>query len=279
VSDRLGETVRRRYTEAAERARRAAAGDAAAAGCCGGTPCCGGPAPLAGGEAARLYAQDDLAVLPAGARLASLGCADPVALADLSPGEVVLDLGCGGGLDVLLSARRVAPGGMAYGLDATDAMLALAEENRRQAGVANARFLKGDMAAVPLPDRAVDVVISNCVVNLAPDKDAVLREAFRVLRPGGRLALADIVVSGSAPLPAAVRDDPEAWAACVAGAMSEDEYRRRLAAAGFTDIGVELLHEFVPDAGGACCAAGLPALPPGVRLVSAFVRARRPAGR
>lgn len=281
MGDDIRETVRRRYAEVAEAARRAAAdasGGAAGAGCCAGASCCGGPAaPPAAGGPGPLHDGDDVQTLPAGARLASLGCGDPVAFADLRPGEVVLDLGCGGGSDVLLAARRVAPDGMAIGLDITDGMLALAEENRRRAGVGNARFVKGDMAAIPLPDGAVDVVLSNCVVNLAPDKDAVLREVFRVLRPGGRLAVADVVVTGpGGALPPEVRADAEAWAACVGGAMGEDEYRRRLQAAGFTDVSIDVLHEYDPATAGSCCAVDLPPLPAGVRLVSALVRARRP---
>jgi SAM-dependent methyltransferase len=264
----LREAVRARY---AARAREVAAGAAPACVC----------APVTAG----LYAHDEATSVPADALRASLGCGNPTALAALQPGEVVLDLGSGGGLDVLLSARRVGPTGFAYGLDMTDEMLALAERNRQAAGVANARFLKGHIEAIPLPDASVDVVISNCVINLAADKARVLREAFRVLRPGGRFAVADVVVQGV--LPPALRADLEAWAGCVAGALAEDEYRRLLAAAGFVDIAVEVTRVYEPtDVEAACCSDSAGATPrslgaalrdaPG-RLVSAFVRARKPA--
>jgi arsenite methyltransferase len=182
--------------------------------------------PITGG----LYAADEAQVIPLEALQASLGCGNPTALAALAPGETVLDLGSGGGIDVLLSARRVGPTGFAYGLDMTDEMLALAEENRRKAGAENVAFLKGEIEAIPLPDAAVDVVISNCVINLAADKGQVLREAFRVLRPGGRFAVSDVVAQGE--LPADLRADMEAWVGCVAGALEEQEYRLRPARAG-----------------------------------------------
>jgi len=187
---------------------------------------------------------------------ASLGCGNPTALVDLRPGDVVLDLGSGGGIDVLLSARRVGPTGKAYGLDMTDEMLALARENQRKAGITNVEFLRGHIEQVPLPDASVDVVISNCVINLSADKGQVLREAFRVLRPGGRLAVSDVVVHG--PVPAAVRRSVELWIGCVAGALDEQEYRDLLAAAGFVDIEIEPWRVYsVADAAGALADAGL----------------------
>src|SRR5581483_8567214 len=193
------------------------------------TSCCGGDArdPIT----VDLYASEEVDGLPNAAVAASLGCGNPTALATLNPGDVVLDLGSGAGLDVLLSARRVGPTGLAYGLDMTDEMLALAEQNRAAAGSTNVRFLKGHIEAIPLPDASVDVVISNCVINLAADKGQVLREAYRVLRPGGRFAVSDVVVQGS--LPAGLRGDLEAWIGCVAGALDESEYRRLLRDAGF----------------------------------------------
>src|SRR5207253_7093897 len=184
-----------------------------------------------------LYDADQTGQLPDTAVLASLGCGNPTALAQLMPGEVVLDLGSGGGIDVLLSARRVAPGGKAYGLDMTDEMLALARENARKAGVANAEFLQGEIENIPLPDCAVDVIISNCVINLSADKDRVLAEAFRVLRPGGRFAVSDVVVRGE--IPALIRRSIELWIGCVAGALQENEYRSKLARAGFEALEVE----------------------------------------
>src|SRR5690606_13298009 len=177
------------------------------------------------------------AVLPEAAMLASLGCGNPTALADLKEGEVVLDLGSGGGIDVLLSAKRVGPGGKAYGLDMTDEMLALARRNAAEAGATNVEFLKGDIERIPLPDESVDVIISNCVINLAADKPQVLREAFRVLKPGGRFAVSDVVVRGE--IPAEVRRSMELWVGCVAGALHEDDYRRYLAEAGFESVDLE----------------------------------------
>ena len=235
------EVVREKYAEAARRV--ASEGRTS---CCGPaeaeTSCCGGgissSAPDLRDPVTRdLYADAEKEELPADALAASLGCGNPTALAELSPGEDVLDLGSGGGIDVLLSARRVAPGGTAYGLDMTDEMLLLARRNQREAGVTNARFLKGEIESVPLPDSAVDVVISNCVINLSVDKGAVLREAFRVLRPGGRFAVSDIVLRGE--LPAPIRKSLEMWAGCVAGALQESEYRRLLQEAGFEDVDIE----------------------------------------
>jgi len=209
-----------------------------AAACCdGGT----GTALLNGAWGAAMYETSDLTVLPDTAVLASLGCGNPTALAALNPGEVVLDLGSGGGIDVLLSAKRVGPTGFAYGLDMTDDMLALANENKAKAGANNVVFLKGQIESVPLPADTVDVIISNCVVNLSPDKDAVLREAYRVLKPGGRVAISDVVVRDAEgdeepTVPDAVRRDVALWSACIAGAMEAQEYRTKLAAAGFTNI-------------------------------------------
>jgi SAM-dependent methyltransferase len=189
--------------------------------------------PVSGG----LYDEAQQAALPAQALQASLGCGNPTALTRLAPGEVVLDLGSGGGIDVLLSARRVGPTGKAYGLDMTDEMLTLAEANKARSGLENVEFLRGDIEDIPLPDTSVDVIISNCVINLAADKDRVLREAFRVLRPGGRLAVSDIVVRGE--IPAELRRDAHLWAGCAAGALEESDYRGKLAAAGFVDVEVE----------------------------------------
>ncbi|TME96702.1 MAG: arsenite methyltransferase [Chloroflexi bacterium] len=233
------------------------------AGCCG-TECCGAPDPSQ--LVQNLYTVDDVAELPSAAVLASLGCGNPTALAQLSPGETVLDLGSGGGIDVLLSARRVGPTGFAYGLDMTDEMLALASRNAAESGVENVRFLKGEIEQVPLPDTSVDVVISNCVINLSTDKAKVLREAFRVLRPGGRFAVSDVVVQGE--LPALVRKSVELWAGCVAGALEEHTYRRLLAEAGFIDVEVEVTRVYEPGEAWAVDEG---------RLVSAFVRATRPA--
>lgn len=228
---------------------------------------------------ANLYGADETAALPADAVAASLGCGNPTALADLRPGEVVLDLGSGGGIDVLLSARRVAPGGKAYGLDMTDEMLALARENQRRAGVENVEFLKGEMERVPLPDGSVDVIISNCVINLSAEKDRVFAEAFRVLRPGGRLAVSDVVVRGE--VPPDIRQSLELWIGCVAGALEEEDYRARLERAGFEAVELEPTRIYdVRDAREFLAGAGLDAeaIAPEVngRFRSAFVRARKP---
>jgi arsenite methyltransferase len=210
--------------------------------------------------------------LPAEAVLASLGCGNPVALARLEPGQVVLDLGSGGGIDVLLSARRVGPDGFAYGLDMTDEMLELAEHNRIKAGIENARFLKGEIEAIPLPDASVDVIISNCVINLSADKDSVFREAFRVLRPGGLFAVSDIVIQGE--LTESVRASLDAWAGCVAGALERDDYLARLAAAGFVDASIEVTRTYAgADLG--CC--GPDDSTNADQIVSGFVRAHKPA--
>ncbi len=240
----------------------------------GGGGCCSGGArdPVSTG----LYGDAEAGAVPADALAASLGCGNPTALAGIRPGETVLDLGSGGGIDVLLSARRVGPTGFAYGLDMTDEMLALAERNRAASGLGNVRFLKGAIEEVPLPDASVDVVISNCVINLSADKRRVLAEAFRVLRPGGRLAVSDVVVQGR--IPPALRRDMEAWAGCVAGALEEVAYRRLLARAGFRDVEVQVTRVYDADeireksGGDAAAWKGWEG-----RLVSAFVRARRPA--
>ncbi len=232
--------------------------------------------------------------LPQAAVDASLGCGNPVALATLSPGEVVLDLGSGGGIDVLLSARRVVPGGKAYGLDMTEEMLALARENRREAGVENAEFLRGEIEAIPLPDGHVDVVISNCVINLSTDKEKALAEAFRVLKPGGRFAVSDMVFLGDrARLPARVVRSVELWAGCVSGALQKSEYEALLRNAGFEDVSVEVTHTYDPEAvsGSSCCGdsgccggdgafrveAEVSRALREVPLTSAFIRARKPA--
>jgi arsenite methyltransferase len=222
-------TVREKYGEAA---RRVAGGGTAS--CCA-TTCCGG------GEAdpisSNLYSDSQTSSLPEQAVLASLGCGNPTALAELYPGEVVLDLGSGGGIDVLLTAKRVGPTGKAYGLDMTDEMLSLARDNQRKAGLPNVEFLKGEIEAIPLPDASVDVIISNCVINLSTDKSRALAEAFRVLKPGGRLAVSDVVIRGA--VPDAVRRSMGLWVGCVAGALTEDQYRWYLRNAGFESIGIE----------------------------------------
>jgi SAM-dependent methyltransferase len=223
----------------------------------------------------------ELGQIPVAAALASLGCGNPTALAELKPGERVLDLGSGGGIDVLLSAKRVGPAGFAYGLDMTDEMLALAERNRVEAGVENVRFLKGVIEAIPLPDESVDVVISNCVINLSADKGQVLREAYRVLSPGGRFAVSDMVFQGQ--LPPVLRADLEAWAGCIAGALEEETYRQLLAAAGFTKIDVEVTRRYsLSDISESGASASLAALSADERaqvdgkFVSAFIRAQKP---
>jgi len=206
----------------------------------GGSSCCGA-APARGSGCdpitSNLYDSSQAQQIPEEALLASLGCGNPTALATLNPGEVVLDLGSGGGIDVLLSAKRVGPTGKAYGLDMTDAMLALANENKRKAGAANVEFLKGEIEHIPLPDNSVDVIISNCVINLSADKDRVLREAFRVLKPGGRFAVSDVVTRGE--IAPEIRKNVLLWVGCVAGALEEDEYRSKLADAGFGQIEIE----------------------------------------
>lgn len=283
--DAVRETVRAKYAEQALRV-------AESAGSCGQPSCCAGD-PITGA----LYTNDETAAIPQEAVLASLGCGNPTALAELKPGETVLDLGSGGGIDVLLSARRVGPTGFAYGLDMTDEMLALAEQNKAAAGAENVQFLKGQIEAIPLPDNTVDVVISNCVINLAADKGQVLREAYRVLKPGGRFAVSDVVAQGA--LPDDLRADMEAWVGCVAGALEEQEYRRLLADAGFDAVDLEVTRVYDPKElaetiGDSCCGTSSSCCgdwgdapswdesaygrfaASGGRLISAFVRARKP---
>ncbi len=228
-----------------------------------------------------LFEESEKSGLPANAVLASLGCGNPTALIELKQGETVLDLGSGGGIDVLLSAKRVGPTGKAYGLDMTDDMLALARENQRQSGVENVEFLKGEIENIPLPDNSVDVVISNCVINLSADKDRVLREAFRVLKPGGRFAVSDVVVRGE--VPDEVRKSMLLWAGCVSGALEEKEYTSKLAAAGFAKISVEPTRVYsVEHAKGFLAKAGLDVdtIAPLIegKFMSAFVRATKPSG-
>jgi SAM-dependent methyltransferase len=244
------------------------------------TSCCGGGSATSCNPISDdLYSPEERAQVPANAVIASFGCGNPTALAELSPGEVVLDLGSGGGIDVLLSARRVAPTGMAYGLDMTDEMLAAARENQRIAGVANAEFLHGDIEHIPLPDNSVDVIISNCVINLSGDKARVLREVFRVLRPGGRLAVSDIVIRGE--LPESARRSLELWAGCVAGALDEQRFLAMLREAGFVDASIEPTRIYTKaDALAILESAGLDAAAIadaiGDRVLSGFVRARKP---
>jgi len=268
----IKETVREKYGEAA---LRVVSGEGSA--CCGSSPssCCSNGDPIT----SDLYDQLQKDELPETAVLASLGCGNPTALAQLAPGEVVLDLGSGGGIDVLLSAKRVGPTGKAYGLDMTDEMLALARENQRKAGLGNVEFLKGEIENIPLPDNSVDVIISNCVINLSADKDRVLREAFRVLKPGGRFAVSDAVTRGE--IPEEIRKNILLWAGCVAGALEVNEYRAKLAAAGFEAIGIEPTRvysledalSFLKDKG-----LVLEKIGPQVegKFMSAFVRASKP---
>jgi ubiquinone/menaquinone biosynthesis C-methylase UbiE len=247
----------------------------------GKTACCGGGAELSGCDpiSRNLYDESERSALPADAVAASLGCGNPTALAELEAGEMVLDLGSGGGIDVLLSAKRVGPTGKAYGLDMTDEMLALARENQKKAGVQNVEFLKGAIEEIPLPDNSVDVIISNCVINLSGDKDRVLREAFRVLKPGGRLAVSDVVIRGE--VPAQVRKSMELWVGCIAGALQESEYRQKLQTAGFESVDVEPTRIYqVEEARDFLTAAGLDADVVGPQIkdkfISAFIRAKKP---
>ena len=264
------EVVKQKYGAAA----RSAAEGRRDAGCCSsdGTGC----DPIT----SNLYDAAQVGALPIEAVIASLGCGNPTALAELKPGEVVLDLGSGGGIDVLLSARRVGPTGKAYGLDMTDDMLDLARENQRKAGIANVEFLKGEIEHIPLPDNSVDVIISNCVINLSADKDRVLSEAFRVLKPGGRFAVSDVVVRGD-DVPAEVKRSMELWIGCVAGALEENEYRRKLVTAGFTGVDLESTRIYrAADARSFLESAGLDeALVSRIdgRFMSAFVRAQKPS--
>lgn len=277
TSSGLREIVQAKYGEAA---RNVIQGATAAEACCGGGCGCGGSDQRATDPiTSDLYDAAQTSGLPAEAMLASLGCGNPTMLASLAPGETVLDLGSGGGIDVLLSARRVGPAGKAYGLDMTDDMLALARENQRKAGVENVEFLKGEIEAIPLPEGAVDVVISNCVINLSTDKRQALAEAFRVLRPGGRFAVSDVVVRGA--MPEAVRKSVELWIGCVAGALEEGEYRRLLAEVGFEGIEIEPTRVYrAEDAREFFAGTGMDgeaaALEMEGKVMSAFVRAHKP---
>jgi 2-polyprenyl-3-methyl-5-hydroxy-6-metoxy-1,4-benzoquinol methylase len=261
--------VKQRYAQAA-----LSVSSGAKTSCCGETQCCD---PIT----SNLYEAAQTGELPETALRASLGCGNPTALAELKPGEIVLDLGSGGGIDVLLSAKRVGPTGKAYGLDMTDEMLALAQENKRKAGARTAEFLKGDIENIPLPDNSVDVIISNCVINLAADKDRVLREAFRVLKPGGRFAVSDVVTKGE--VPSEIRKSMLLWVGCVAGALEENEYRAKLAAAGFQDIDIEPTRIYrAEDAKAFLADKGMDAsvIGPQVdgKFMSAFIRARKSPG-
>jgi SAM-dependent methyltransferase len=265
----IKQIVKEKYGQAALRV------SSGSSSCCGSASSRGACDPII----SNLYESGETSALPAEAVAASLGCGNPTALAELAAGETVLDLGSGGGIDVLLSARRVGPTGRAYGLDMTDEMLALARENQRKAGVDNVEFLKGEIEAIPLPDNSVDVIISNCVINLSADKDRVFAEAFRVLRPGGRFAVSDVVVRGD--VPAAIRRSVELWIGCVAGALEEDEYRGKLGMAGFEAVGVEPTRIYrtedareLLDREGIDAAAIAPMVDG--KFMSAFVRARKP---
>jgi arsenite methyltransferase len=265
----IKDIVKERYGQAALRVR------AGGSSCCGATAATGCCDPIT----SNLYDAAQANQLPEEALLASLGCGNPTILAQLKPGEIVLDLGSGGGIDVLLSARRVGPTGKAYGLDMTDEMLALANDNKRKAGVENVEFLKGEIEQIPLPDNSVDVIISNCVINLSADKSRVLREAFRVLKPGGRLAVSDVVTRGEI-LPE-IRQSVLLWVGCVAGALDENDYRSKLAAAGFEQVDVEPTRIYrVEDAREFLTGQGVDAdaIAPQVdgKLMSAFVRAVKP---
>jgi arsenite methyltransferase len=265
----IQEVVKQKYREAAGRVK---SGGSSCCGATAGTGCCD---PIT----TNLYDATQAGQIPEEALLASLGCGNPTALARLNPGETVLDLGSGGGIDVLLSARRVGPTGKAYGLDMTDEMLALANENKRRAGVENVEFLKGEIESIPLPDNSVDVIISNCVINLCADKDKVLREAFRVLKPGGRFAVSDVVTRGE--IPPEIRRSVLAWVGCIAGALEENDYRGKLAAAGFEKIDVEPTRIYrAEDAREFLAGQGVDvdALAPQVdgKFLSAFLRAVKP---
>ncbi len=269
------EIVKEKYGRAA---LRAAAGETDAS-CCGSSGCCGATTESWDPITSNRYDEGQTAGIPAEALLASLGCGNPTVLAELKEGETVLDLGSGGGIDVLLSARRVGPTGKAFGLDMTDEMLALANENKRKAGSDNVEFLKGEIESIPLPDNSVDVIISNCVINLSADKQRVIDEAFRVLKPGGRFAVSDVVVRGE--VPADVKRNMELWVGCVAGALEEKEYARLLARAGFQSIDIEPTRIYrSEDASAFLAGSGLDAgkLSSEIdgQFMSAFVRARKP---
>ena len=265
------QVVKARYGEAASRVAQGNRNS-----CCGGAPASvGGSDPIT----SNLYDALQAGEVPEQAMLASLGCGNPTALAELKPGQTVLDLGSGGGIDVLLTAKRVGPTGVAFGLDMTDQMLALAEENKRKSGLSNVHFLKGEIENIPLPNNSVDVIISNCVINLSGDKDRVLQEAFRVLRPGGRFAVSDVVVRGE--VPAALRQNMELWIGCVAGALSDQDYLSKLTSAGFEAAEIEITRVYtVEDAkeflAGQCADLQQVASDVDGKFVSAFVRAVKP---
>jgi SAM-dependent methyltransferase len=271
------EVVKDKYGEAA---RRVIEGKGLPADCCSQTSCCDGSAAASCDPiSSNLYDEAQAGQLPEAALKASLGCGNPTALAELNPGETVLDLGSGGGIDVLLSARRVGPAGKAYGLDVTEDMLALARENQRRAGVTNVEFLKGEIEHIPLPDSSVDVIISNCVINLSGDKDQVLREAFRVLKPGGRLGVSDVVTRGK--VAEEVGKNMLLWVGCIAGALQDAEYRAKLTAAGFAGIEIEPTRVYdIEDARAFLSAEGIDvdAIAPQVegKFMSAFIRATKP---
>ena len=276
MSEPLKAAVRDKYGAAAQRAA-----EGGQASCSAASACCSGSvseSKLQDPISSNLYADAEKALLPDAALRASLGCGNPTALAELRPGEIVLDLGSGGGIDVILSARRVGPEGKAYGLDMTDEMLALARRNQAESGVPNVEFLKGEIEAIPLPDASVDVVISNCVINLSGDKDRVLAEAFRVLKPSGRFAVSDVVVRGE--VPDQVRRNMELWVGCIAGALEESDYRDRLERAGFVDVSIEPTRVYrVEEAREFLAAQGVDAdaLAPQIdgKFRSAFIRANK----
>jgi len=271
MSTEIKEAVKEKYGEAALRVLNGGSS------CCGPGSCGGDADPIT----TNLYDAAQVGQLPEEAVKASLGCGNPTALATLNPGEIVLDLGSGGGIDVLLSARRVGPTGKAYGLDMTEEMLALARENQKKAGIENVEFLKGEIEQIPLPDNSVDVIISNCVINLSADKDRVIREAFRVLKPGGRFAVSDVVTRGA--VPSEIRERVLLWVGCIAGALEQDEYKSTLVAAGFEDVSIEPTRvyqtedarEFLAEQG-----IDVDAIAPQMdgKFMSAFVRATKPRG-
>jgi SAM-dependent methyltransferase len=269
-NENIKEVVKEKYAQAAVRALS------------GKSSCCGtSPASINGCDpiTSNLYEDNETSTIPEEALRASLGCGNPTALAKLQPGETVLDLGSGGGIDVLLSAKRVGPTGKAYGLDMTDEMLSLAEQNKLKSGLKNVEFLKGEIENIPLPNDTVDVIVSNCVINLSGDKDRVLREAFRVLKPGGRFAISDVVVRGE--VPSEIRKSMELWVGCVAGALSETEYREKLSAAGFESVDIEATRVYdVNDAREFLCSSGIDAVEIATQVqdkfISAFVRAVKP---
>src|ERR1035441_6340727 len=273
MSTDIKEVVKQKYGQAALRVHT---GGSSCCGASAATDACCDPITM------NLYNDTQASQVPEGALKASLGCGNPTLLVQLNPGETVLDLGSGGGIDVLLSARRVGPTGKAYGLDMTDEMLALARENQRQAGVENVEFLRGEIENIPLPDNSVDVIISNCVINLSADKDRVLREAFRVLKPGGRFAVSDVVVTGE--IPAAIRKNVELWIGCVAGALRDTDYASKLASAGFENIEIEPTRIYdVADARQFLAGQGIDvdaiATQVDGKFMSAFIRAVKPSGK